>query len=280
MLKNTFIHLPHIGRVTEERLWKKGINTWQDIINEKNEYAKRFSNIQQLLNLSELNLKNRNVRFFTDRLVADQQWRVYPDFKNETVFLDIETTGLKPSKDYITTISLYDGQNVKYYVHDKDIDQFKNDIKRYKILVTFNGKCFDVPFIEQELGIKLPHAHLDLRYILKSIGFKGGLKSCEHQLGFNRGDLEGVDGYFAVFLWKDYLNGNKKALETLLAYNIEDTVNLERLLYYAMNKKFDELKKINPELNLKLYSIEKRRKIDNLPKPDLKTINKLIEKYY
>jgi len=56
-----------------------------------------------------------------------------------------------------------------------------------------------------------------LRYVLKSLGYSGGLKSCEKALGLDRGDLDGVDGYFAVLLWRDYQKKhNEKALETLL----------------------------------------------------------------
>ena len=48
-------------------------------------------------------------------------------------------------------------------------------------------------------------------------------------MGLDRGYLEGVDGYFAVLLWREYeLYHDQEALETLLAYNIADTVNLER----------------------------------------------------
>jgi len=43
------------------------------------------------------------------------------------------------------------------------------------------------------------------------------LKFCEKALGLDRGDLDGVDGYFAVLLWRDYQKKhNEKALETLL----------------------------------------------------------------
>jgi hypothetical protein len=59
----------------------------------------------------------------------------------------------------------------------------------------------------------------------------------QRQIGINRGDLDGVDGFFAVLLWREYERYNdEKALETLLAYNIEDTVNLERLLVEAYNR--------------------------------------------
>ncbi|MEJ2691010.1 MAG: ribonuclease H-like domain-containing protein [Deltaproteobacteria bacterium] len=82
----------------------------------------------------------------------------------------------------------------------------------------------------------LPHAQIDLRYVLASLGYKGGLKACEKQLNIFRGELDGVDGYFAVLLWNEYVNNyNQKSLETLLAYNVLDTVNLEALMVEAYN---------------------------------------------
>jgi len=50
--------------------------------------------------------------------------------------------------------------------------------------------------------------------------------------------LAGVDGFFAVLLWHDYKrSGNEKALETLLAYNIQDVLTLENLMVIAYNMK-------------------------------------------
>jgi len=95
-----------------------------------------------------------------------------------------------------------------------------------------------VPFIESCFSTHLDQAHIDLRYVLKSLGYSGGLKACEKKLGIDRGDLDGVDGYFAVILWKDYLKTkNPKSLETLLAYNIADVMNLEILMIKAFNMK-------------------------------------------
>ena len=280
MLHNTFIHLPHIGQVTEQRLWQNGINTWQDLMMGKNHYAKKFQHLAHFLKLSEQKLQQYNARFFIDRLSTDQHWRLFPEFQFKTAYIDIETTGLGGPSDYITTISIYDGKNVYNYVHGKNIEQFKYDIKNYSVLVSYNGKCFDIPFIEREFSIQLTQAHLDLRYILRSLGIKGGLKSCERQIGLRRGDLEGVDGYFAVLLWKDYLQGNKKALDTLLAYNIEDTVNLEKLMLYAYERKIENLKldKRNiislPGQSVKTESIK-------IPfQPDYQTIKKIWDKYY
>ena len=56
-------------------------------------------------------------------------------------------------------------------------------------------------------------------------------------MGLSRGNLDGVDGYFAVLLWREYKKtGDQRVLDTLLAYNIEDTVNLERLAVEAFNR--------------------------------------------
>jgi uncharacterized protein YprB with RNaseH-like and TPR domain len=52
----------------------------------------------------------------------------------------------------------------------------------------YNGKTFDVPFIEKYFGIRMNHAHIDLRYVLKSLGYAGGLKRCEKALGLDRGE--------------------------------------------------------------------------------------------
>ncbi len=47
-----------------------------------------------------------------------------------------------------------------------------------------------------------------------------------------------MDGFFAVLLWQDYrATGNPRSLETLLAHNIQDVVNLEVLLVMAYNMK-------------------------------------------
>ena len=70
---------------------------------------------------------------------------------------------------------------------------------------------------------------------------RGGLKGCERQLGMDRGDLSDIDGFFAVLLWEEYQRtGDQKALDTLLAYNIQDTINLENLLVTAYNLKLKD----------------------------------------
>lgn len=237
MLPNSFSHIPGIGEKTEKQFWASGIHSWDDFtkplpINLSNG---RTNLINTYLTESKTHLKD-NPAYFTKLLKMNQHWRLFPHYRAKTAFLDIETTGLGGYTDHITTIAVYDGNALYPYVYGDNLDDFIKDIGRYDVLVTYNGKCFDIPFIENFFKTKINAAHIDLRYVLKNLGYSGGLKGCEKQLGIDRGELDGVDGYFAVLLWQEYQKtGNRKALETLLAYNIADTVNLEILMVEAYN---------------------------------------------
>ncbi len=240
MLENTFIHIPRIGRVTEQKLWEKNIHTWRAYLKAPSPPLKGALHraAREELLLSEEKLAGGDLEHFCRRLPAGERWRLFGPFHREAAYLDIETTGLGYPGDHITTIALYHRGKVRWYVHGRNLSDFARDIRECRLLVTYNGQGFDLPFIQRDLGLTLTAPHIDLRYVLGSLGYRGGLKGCERQLGICRGDLEGVDGFMAVLLWRDYARrGNDRALETLLAYNIEDTVNLELLMYRAYNEK-------------------------------------------
>src|SRR5262249_3332886 len=155
-----------------------------------------------------------NPSYFAEKLPTSQHWRLYRDFQEVCAFLDIETTGLYGGE--ITTIALYDGRTIRYYVNGDNLDHFPADVMAYRLLGNYNGNAYDLPFIEQCFGLRPPHAHLDWRYPLRRLGLQGGLKGCERQLGMVRPGMENVDGYVAVLLWNEYRRrNNRKALETL-----------------------------------------------------------------
>jgi uncharacterized protein YprB with RNaseH-like and TPR domain len=243
MLKNTFIHVPGIGTMTEQQFWNSGIYSWKDFVQNCPIRLSqlKMDNISSCLEESHHHLASGNANYFSQLLPTNKHWRLFPEFRDSTVYLDIETTGLNRYNDLITTISLYDGKSIYYYVNGQNLDDFLDDIFKYNLIVSYNGKTFDVPFIENYFGIRLDHAHIDLRYVLGSLGYRGGLKICEIQLGFDRGDLKDVDGFFAVQLWYDYQEtGNPKSLETLLAYNIQDVLTLENLMVISYNLKIKD----------------------------------------
>jgi uncharacterized protein len=237
MLQQTFCHIPGIGMKTERKLWEAGIKSWEQW---QTSPPIRLSasvrlNATRVLQNSRVALEN-DPAFFTRQMSSTEPWRIFPHYRDRTAYLDIETTGLDDAAE-VTTIALYNGHEVFTYINGRNLDDFVRDIQKYQVIVSYNGKSFDIPFLERYFRIRLDHAQIDLRYVLARLGFKGGLKGCEKQLGMNRGNLDGVDGYFAVLLWHQYLHNNdESALETLLAYNIEDTVNLERLMVEAYNR--------------------------------------------
>jgi uncharacterized protein YprB with RNaseH-like and TPR domain len=240
MLLNTFCHIGGIGIGTEQKLWNAGIRSW-DMFHGQAQIPlsrRKVALTIPLLKESAEHLHNRNPLFFSQSLPVNLQWRLFPHFRDEVAYFDIETTGLDCGGDEITTIALYDGQAVHTYVNGQNLHDFVSDIQRFKIIISYNGRCFDVPFIEHYFRIKLSQVHIDLRYLLKSLGFAGGLKECERQMGIERGELKDVDGFYAVMLWHDYKrNKIRKSLETLLAYNSLDARNLETLMVQAYNLK-------------------------------------------
>ena len=271
MLKSTFCHIPGISISTEQRLWSSGIHSWEALSRTDRPQVSRRAAASLMLHIGKSfeSLEKSDPNYFAELLPSNQHWRLFPDFRHSMAYLDIETTGLA-YEDAITTIALYDGQTIRCYVRGQNLDDFRRDIREYAVIVTYNGKCFDVPFIEGHFGMRMNQAHIDLRYVLRRLGYTGGLKGCERKLGLDRKDLTDVDGYFAVLLWKDFIkNKSTRSLETLLAYNIQDVVNLETLLVMAYN------------VNLEETPFRDRFKL-NLPAPpklpyeaDLRTINRI-----
>jgi uncharacterized protein YprB with RNaseH-like and TPR domain len=236
MLEKTFCHIKGVGEKGERKLWEAGCDSWERALDGHLPFRGVVADrIRQGAEVSLKHLARKNPLYFYYALPSNQLWRMFPAFRDRVAYLDIETTGLGQS-DSITTVVVYDCQKIYPYVQGDTLNNFRTDIRQFELLVTYNGKTFDLPFIRRYLKMPMQQAHIDLRYILRSLGYKGGLKSCERQMGLDRGGLKGVDGYTAVLLWADFTQrGNAHALETLLAYNTEDVINLEALMIMAYN---------------------------------------------
>ena len=239
MLEYTFCHIPGFGPGTERSLWRSGLSGWADLTGRADLplSPKKQATLNSYIRESADQLRAGNADYFYRLLPSAEQWRLFAAFRHQVAYFDIETTGLGDPEDYITTIVLYDGRDLRAYVQGHNLDDFARDIAAYRLLVTYNGKTFDAPFVRRCLGAPLDQPHIDLRYVLGSLGYRGGLKGCEQQLGIPRQGLEDIDGFFAVLLWHDYQRGNPRALDTLLAYNALDVINLEALMVIAYNAK-------------------------------------------
>lgn len=242
MLSNSFIFLPRIGKRSEKKLWNNGIKNWNDFtsansiqgLGKKAKYC-----YDRILNRANLALKQDDHYFFTSLLPQNQTWRCFPHF-DEVCYLDIETSGYYGD---ITVIGIYDGFDTKILVKGINLDEklLKNELKKYKTIVTFNGSSFDLPVIKKRYGNLFENMiHIDLRHACSQVGLKGGLKKIEKTLNINRlDDVEGIDGGEAVYLWQMWRStGERKYLNTLVKYNEEDIINLKPLMkhVYALLK--------------------------------------------
>jgi len=233
VLTHTFQHLPGIGPAGERRLWRHGILSWADW-RERLPIALSAANrreAEKLLARSQEALTAGEPRFFADLLKPRECWRLFPDFRQQSAYLDIETSGLDAGAE-LSVITLYDGLIARHYINGENLDAFVDDVARYAVLITFGGRRFDIPFLERALNIRLPQAQIDLCLVLHGLGYRGGLKKIERALGVCRdAAVVGIDGLAAVSLWRRYQeSGERRFLDILLAYNRADTVNLEPLM--------------------------------------------------
>jgi uncharacterized protein YprB with RNaseH-like and TPR domain len=151
-------------------------------------------------------------------------------FDPRFAFLDIETAWDKT----ITVIGIYRSgdRTIQLVAPCITRDLLREALVGVEFLFTYNGGRFDLPVIEQALGINLKHhhTHRDLMFDCWEKNLKGGLKAVERRLGIHR-DTEGVDGLQAMNLWAAHQKGHPDALELLLRYNREDCENLEILAH-------------------------------------------------
>jgi len=243
MLKNTFIHIPGIGHQKEQLLWQNKIATWDDFLTNNIKFLPKTTTnyIRKNIEISKKQYKKQNHLYFSQSLPMKEHWRAYPDFS--TCFLDIETTGLSKHRNKITTIGIHDGKDSKVFIRGMNLHRFAEEIKNYSTIITFNGARFDLPFIKEKFPeIKFDQLHIDLMYTLRELGYTGGLKRIEKILGIGRDDeIDGVDGFEAVRLWKKYEKGDSNALKKLVAYNLADVENLKILMNFVFKKKTESI---------------------------------------
>lgn len=235
-----FLHFKGITEEVEANLIKSNIMSWDDLIDGIVEESISLRYSQQVLDqiyLSKKALINKNWEFFTSKLLSKYHYKLLP-LSKKVAYVDIETTGLSKYHHYITTIGIYDGTTSRVFVKGVDLEDAYDYLNQFDVIVTFNGKQFDLPFIEYFSNTKYNCIHLDLRFMLKELGLSGGLKRIEKTLGLKRDELVAdIDGFEAVRLWQRYQKGDLAALELLKQYNIEDIENLEVLLNFYLEQK-------------------------------------------
>jgi uncharacterized protein YprB with RNaseH-like and TPR domain len=241
VIRSTFLHLPGVGPLTEVRLWREGIVDWVTFL-ESSQLPGISDDRRRRLNAEvergESALKEHDGGWFARRLPPGEHWRLYPAFRRTTAFLDIETTSLSPYEGMLTAVTVHGAGQTRTFVADDNLEELPAHLQTFQVLVTFNGIFFDVPFLRVRFpSLIVPPAHIDLRFVLRRLGYTGGLKRIEQALGLgDRTGVEGLTGLDAVRLWNEYRRGDPAALERLVRYNRADTVNLQPLLVFAVEE--------------------------------------------
>jgi len=247
MLTRTFLHIPGVGPAREKTIWRDGLLCWNDMLKDRDLFDDGPpAAIEQEIMLSRQKLALGDARWFEQRLGPSESWRMAADFDDGRIaYMDIETDGGEATAHRegedapggTTVCAVWDGTDARVFLRNRDLDQIPEYLSRYKVLCTFNGKAFDIPYLEGRFGKDFfQGAHLDLRPMSTAVGLKGGLKKIEKQLGIERpASIRRYTGYDAVKLWGAYRRGRPDALEPLARYNLADAVNLQCLMRVTYN---------------------------------------------
>ena len=237
MITRSFVFLDKISTRREKKWQEQSITDWPSFLKtekikgipvlKKSYYNRQIQEAQQALS-------NGDSSYFVGKLASKHMWRLYDYFKEESGFLDVE---IDPSgKIVVAGISNYFSTN--FFVQGANLEKsfLEKELKKYKLLVTFNGAAFDLPRLQKQFGISFAVPHIDLKPLCVKLDMKGGLKEIEKQLNLKRpAHLYGNP----VELWKAFhASGDREYLELLLDYNREDVENLRAV----MEKVYQKLK--------------------------------------
>lgn len=164
----------------------------------------------------------------------------------ESLFIDIETTGLSKIYSDIISITLLVYKDDKFRIY-QIFCQYKSDqpqtlkylkdlMKSKKYIITYNGNSFDIPFLAEkskQFGTGLDFESLtkiDLYLLMKKLKYKINivdlkLKTVEEYFCIERNDT--IGGMDVVTLYEAYkLEPRKEFSDLIFLHNYEDVNNL------------------------------------------------------
>nr|WP_300093036.1 ribonuclease H-like domain-containing protein [Sedimentibacter sp.] len=172
------------------------------------------------------------------------------ELMKQSVFLDIETTGLSRQFSDIISITILLHEDNVYKIHQifcqYSVDEpqalklLKDLIKNKKFIITYNGNSFDIPFLSfkaQKHGIDLKLENMIkidlynyLRHVKNKIEIPGlKLKAVEEYFKINRTDT--LSGEDVTVLYEAYrLEPRKEFSFLIMQHNYEDVLNLPVLM--------------------------------------------------
>ncbi len=178
----TDLKLVHgIGPSRERKLKKRGFQTIEDLTRH-DKWRSRAEETLKKLNDEELNQGFDLISKWKSS--SNPMALKYSGFykKEDFAILDIETMGLTAQPVILIGLGLPKKEETEFHqILLKDIDQelaalksFYQKIKDKRAVLTFNGKSFDIPFLERRFNYygenkSLEHAHFDLYHFSKRV---------------------------------------------------------------------------------------------------------------
>jgi hypothetical protein len=186
-----------------------------------------------------------NIQAERHKLNHDFKAILNADPKN-IVFLDIETTGLSRTPLFLIGLLYFDGDNIvvdqlfarDYSEEANVLNYFSEFVPRFDVLVSFNGKSFDVPFIRDRMiynrkFLKWSYIHVDV-LLHSRRKWRGKTPDCKlqtleyHICGRRRED--DIPGALVPEVYHDFVrNGNTEYLEGVFLHNALDLLTLLEL---------------------------------------------------
>ena len=165
----------------------------------------------------------------------------------DIVFLDLETTGLGTTPLFLvgTMECADDGFRFRqYFARDYSeevsiLSAVSERLREARLMVTFNGKTFDVPFMRNRsvaTGVKLnlPESHLDLLHEARRV-YRRDLPNCRlqtlEQMVCGRRRDDDIPGSEIPSVYHEYVRtGNANKISVVLMHNLYDLLTMADLM--------------------------------------------------
>jgi uncharacterized protein YprB with RNaseH-like and TPR domain len=247
VIRCTFQLAPGLGAYRERQLWAAGVRSWDEVVRRGEVLLAPGLDARLRAAVAEAGdaLAAGDAARLAAMLPRRERWRLYPSFEEDAAFVDVEADA-----DELTVVGLLDRDGPRALVRGRDLAEFPERARRWKLLVTYNGSAFDVPALERAFpGWRAPAAHVDLRRLWMRLGHEGGLKLLEAKVGIARPPhVAALRGGDAGRLWREHEAGDGGALRRLVEYNLYDAVDLKALMVLAYNRMVERLELPAPPL--------------------------------
>ena len=186
--------------------------------------------------------------FYDENIYSSNIFDFY--FKNLKIgVLDIETTGLNPSRNKFILGGLYtleDKTLHQFFAENRQeekaaLEAYIEELNKLDMVITYNGKHFDMPFIAKRaafhgIDCSLPY-NLDLYLVLNGHSpikkFVPNLKqkTVENYMGLWQDRTDEISGGESVELYNEFERTQDPGLEEkILLHNSDDVLQLTRLI--------------------------------------------------